>query len=324
MHEIHTSDVKSYMECRRRWNYSSPLRMSFESVMPNMNLILGRLMHEALHDWYEHKHPKRSMELLDHLWDNEYDYYEHLAIGDKVLKLIADSRELSAAMLRHYILFSKRNDRFEVIALERKAVAAVPCRADASIVGRLDVVAVDENGRTFILDHKTTSRIPNLQDVQIDIQPMTYLFLWPEAQYFIFNYLYKREPMIPATLKDGRLSRAKLSDTTLEIYAARLKHLGHSWESYPDVYLELKNSPNKFFVRHRINKSEPMISLHATNLAAIATEMLDPLLPIYPSPDRFKCSWCAFRDPCMMENVGVTPIVTLQSNYVKKEGWHYG
>lgn len=320
MNEIHTSDVKVYLSCRRQWHYNSVLRLGYEPVLPNMNLLLGRLVHEALQKWYAEKQAKPTLEYLDFLWQEQIDHYRELAIGDKFLQLLSDSRELSYAMLRHYILFSRRHDRFDTVSVEWRTTAPLE-GVDASVAGRLDVVAMDEHGKCFIMDHKTASRVPTLQDVQIDLQPATYLLLVPEAEYFIFNYMLKREPMIPRTLKNGRLSKAKLSDTTLEIYGARLKQVKQSWDAYPDVRLELRSQENKFFVRHRVPRVPQALETHHANLRAIAKEMLSGDTPIYPSPDRFKCSWCAFREPCSLESSGADPAVLLRANYKRREGW---
>lgn len=322
LHELHTSDVKVFLTCRRQWHYSSPLELARETFTPNLNLWLGQLIHEALAVWYTTKSPKQTLESFEEQAEAGIDEILNMAISDKIVDAMQQNRDLGYAMLKHYMLYSNRHDRFEVIEVEKKVSVWLPFIDHTVITGKVDLVAADERGRIFIMDHKTSSRIPDEQSVQLDVQPWTYLFLMPDAEYFVFNFLYKREPNIPRKLKNGQLSKASLSDTTLEIYSRVLREVGQSWDAYPDVRLELMNQPNKFFTRYNVIKSKQALSLHARDLAAIGSEMLAPVKNIYPSPDWFKCNWCAYREPCMLESAGADPTPLLNANYRHRDWWY--
>jgi hypothetical protein len=144
-----------------------------------------------------------------------------------------------------------------------------------------------------------------------------------ELPYFMFNWLWKKEPHLPRILKNGKLSRAKLTQTTLEAYAQAVRESGQSWDEYTDVFLELKSNANKFFVRHQLNFRKRALQNHARDLALIASEMLSPVPAIYPSPDRFKCGWCEFRDACQLQSAGANPSGLLRANFKRRDvSWH--
>lgn len=332
MNEIHITDVRTFLSCRRQWKYSSKQQMGLEPNQPNLNLWLGRIVHEALAFWYDHKHeadrtlPKKTLDFFDWLVDDEFAAFtEQKEEGtEHFLTKAQESVDLGHAMLRHYMLYSARNDRFDVLATELKVASLLPFPPQTSIVSTLDIVATDGVGELFIMDHKTSSRIPTLQDMMLDTQALTYMFAmqghpmteqFGNPKFFQFNFLLKREPRFPPRLKSGRLSEGRLGDTTLEIYNYAIKSMGHSWDSYTKARMELTSKPNKFFVRHTLRPTTKAIEHHIKNLGTIALEMADPMTPLYPSPDRFKCNWCAFKDACMMESNGVDPKIVLQAQF---------
>lgn len=335
MNEIHISDVRTYLSCRRQWKYSSRSKLGLEPKQPNLNLWLGRVVHEALAYWYDNVKfgnralPRNVLNLFDSLVTTDInEFAEEKAEGaSKFLEKMQESVDLGHAMLRHYMLYAARHDKFDVLGTEVKIASLLPFPPQTAIVSTVDVLALDSTDTLFIIDHKTSSRIPSLQDMMLDTQALTYLFAmqghrstgqWGNPKYFMFNFLLKREPRFPPRLKRGRLSEGRLGDTTLEIYNYALKSIGHSWDNYPKARLELTSKPNKFFVRHILRPTTKAIEHHVKNLSTIAIEMLDPMTPLYPSPDRFKCAWCAFRDPCTMESNGADPKIILKSQFKRR------
>lgn len=328
--EIHISDVRTFLDCRRKWDYTSTLRLGFEPPLLNMNLWLGRTMHEALARWYVEKNARETLDYFEWMCMNDVEAMINLHVSDKYNDLMVSTMELGLAMLRHYIIWSRRNDKFEVIAVELTGRVLLPQPARTMVVGRLDLVGEDRAGKVFVMDHKTAARLPNVQDVQIDTQALTYLFLASQhpivdgrpIDRFVFSYLHKKEPLVPRILKNGALSRAKLGQTSVEMYAKALHDAGQSWDAYPDVWLELNSKPNPYFARHIVRRSKKALQLHMTDLSAIAMEMLAPVPNIYPSPDRFRCNWCEFRDVCRIQSEGVDPSIALRAGFQRRKGWH--
>ncbi len=327
--EIHISDVRTFLDCRRKWDYTSPLRQGWQPALPNMNLWLGRLIHEALAIWYTDKNARQTLDAFEELCSADIDTVIAQEVSEKFNDLMVSTMELGLAMLRHYIIWSRRNDKFDVIRTEQMGRVLLPQPARTMVVGRMDLVGVDLSDKVFVMDHKTAARIPKVGDVQLDTQAITYLFLASNdptierPDYFMFNYLHKKEPMIPRMLKNGTLSKAKLHTTSLEMYAKAIHDAGHTWDMYPSVKLELRSKPNPFFARYTVNRTATAVQLHVTDLIAIASEMLAPIPNIYPSPDRFRCGWCEFRDACQLQSEGSDPSVALRGGkFVRRKTWH--
>lgn len=321
--EIHISDVNVFLTCRRRWKYSSRLRMGYEAALPNMNLWLGRQMHAALAHWYATSSPKETLEYFDEICGNDIEIIARAEVGEKFLTLMNETMELGYAVLRHYILHSRRIDEFDVEAIEQPMAVLLPFVENAAIVSRLDLVGRDKKGQLFVMDHKTTSRMPDIRYVRHDMQAPTYTFMagaWSgePVQNFTFNFLLKKQPSIPSVLKNGTLSRAKLHQTSYEVYGHALAVAGHSWDQYTDVLFQLRDQPNGFFRRDQLKFSHKALQVHISHLCSIATDMLDPNTPLYPSPDRFSCRWCDFVEPCIMETHGADPEPLLRANYIKR------
>lgn len=321
--QIHISDVRTFLSCRRQWNYSSPLRMGFEAVLPNMNLWMGRAVHEGLDFWYKHGGPRATLDFYDGWCAKEIDKRGN--VGPKFEELMQETRDLGWAMLRHYIMFSRMNDKFEVLSTEGTMAVRLPYIDNTAVVSRLDLVGRDKYGKLFIMDHKTTARVPRHKDVLNDNQAITYAYILMhqpiangDVPYFMFNWLWKKEPHLPRTLQNGKLSRAKLTQTTFEAYGQAIREAGQSWDQYTDVLMELRSNPNRYFQRHQINYTKRALQNHARDLSLIASEMLSPMPSIYPAPDRFKCTWCDFRDACQLETAGASPKGLLQANFRKR------
>ena len=51
--EIHVSDVRTYKSCRRRWDWSSPLRGNLEPNFTPPHFFIGRAVHYAAASFLE-------------------------------------------------------------------------------------------------------------------------------------------------------------------------------------------------------------------------------------------------------------------------------
>ena len=172
------------------------------------------------------------------------------------------------------------------------------------IQGRIDlVVRHKRTGKIKIIDHKTADKFyDDWEWLDLDPQASTYYYalrkvLNIDADEVIFNQLRKKSPIKPRVLKSGYLSQAKDQNTTIEIYKEEIKKLGHSELQYQDF---LDNFEDPVFFR-RINTSRTSDELDAIELNIIY-EAIDMLSNprIYPNPNAFNCSSCAFREPCRL------------------------
>lgn len=152
---IHTSDVSSFLRCRRYWNWSSPARNNLRTRADvsgvNPNLWFGTGIHYALEHYY---HPllKRDPVETFSTWfliqweggaveesflEQTYDNNPHkLANGMYQVRGLRDIlpqyeedefftlRELGIQMMKYYKVYAEEHDDFEIVATE--SVYSVP------------------------------------------------------------------------------------------------------------------------------------------------------------------------------------------------------
>lgn len=351
---IHTSDRIAYKNCRRRWNFSSKLRMNLAPINYVSPLDLGTGVHRGLElyynpeTWYWHKNTEqRSILLLTcisgfkesmRMAKSRYEAAKG-PMNEEMATIYQADLELGEGMLWNYFSWAPSKDNFKPIYVEQgfevpiQGLAAnlVPVGFIAVYRGRLDLLLQDEYGKYWILDHKTTARWANTDFLELDEQCGSYCWalqniLGIRIEGVIYNELYKQVPSAPKKL--SRMYKGRWFSTS--------KSEGHSYDLYyktlikeygkiPDNYVEyleyLKDQPTDFFRRTVIYRSETELENLGNQISLEAAEMLDPHTSIYPNPSRYGCSFCAFRTPCLALNDGTDVEFILKENYTQST--HY-
>jgi hypothetical protein len=204
--------------------------------------------------------------------------------------------------------------------------------------GRIDMLAQDELGRYWVFDWKTAARLSsasgNDEFMLLDDQITSYCWaLWslgiPVAG-FVYAEIKKATPEEPEPNKTQRMGRwysvNKQMSTTYEMYKATVEEndpQAYFAGRYDDflAYLKSDDGP-KFHVRHQIFRSDIELQNAGVNIWHEANDMTNPDLRIYPSPGRYACSFCAYREPCLMKNKGEDYMYTLNTMFEKRSK-HY-
>jgi hypothetical protein len=182
--------------------------------------------------------------------------------------------------------------------------------------GRLDVLARDANGDLWVVDWKTAAQIPDDHywldlDDQVGSYPWALNRLGIPVRGFVYVEIKKAFPEPPkenASRRKGcKFSVSRSQNTTYEDYFAYV--MEHDAEAvveghYEEFFAWLKENPTKFFERHVIYHSPERMAAIERNIGQEALDMIDPGLRIYPSPGRFACGGCAFRQPCLEKDAG--------------------
>jgi hypothetical protein len=342
--EIHISDVRTYKQCRRKWNWSSPLRRNLEPNVPYAPFFSGRLIHHCLEHYYRSHtpftdsfnvfmaHEQKLMDEAGKLWPAE-------------AQIVQDQLALCAGMLNHYALWIDSeqsrwsDDNLEFITLEESF--SVPFFTPSGyrspkiyLGGRRDgLVRRRDDGTYWIWEVKTTRSIDELRrSLDNDEQAGTYL-LAAQIQYnvkisgVLYNILRKKLPTIPDVLKSGFLTKRMDLDTTAQAYADAVKRNHPGWthqqrmDEYGDIIRSLLDKGNTFFARIPIYRSQKEISELAQNLRLTALEMTRKSTPLYPAPSWMNCNFCHFRGPCLQMNAGGDTEFLLAQEYRTRKGW---
>jgi hypothetical protein len=182
--------------------------------------------------------------------------------------------------------------------------------------GRLDVLARDANGDLWVVDWKTAANIPDDHywldlDDQVGSYPWALNRLGIPVRGFVYVEIKKAFPEPPkenALRRKGcKFSVSRIQNVDYETYFAHV--MEHDTEAVVAGYYEefldwLKNNPPKYFDRHIIYHSPDKMKAIEHNIGLEALDMINPDLRIYPSPGRFACGGCAFRQPCLEKDAG--------------------
>jgi hypothetical protein len=212
--------------------------------------------------------------------------------------------------------------------------------------GRVDMLAQDELGRYWVFDWKTAARLAgasaddngytNDEFMLLDDQISSYCWalrrkLNLNIAGFVYAQIKKAVPEEPEPLKQMRMGRwysvNKQLATTYEMYYQTVS------ENHPeglasgiyDEFLEYLKGPEgpKFHVRHQVHRSETELANIGYYIWLEAMDILSPTLRLYPSPGRFSCSFCAYKEPCIEKNRGEDFEYTLATLFEKRTKAYY-
>jgi hypothetical protein len=372
VHEIHTSERRSFRGCRRRWDW-----LFHDNLYPLTTakpLEFGVAFHIAMETYYDPEKASWPLDVRSELaiaaFVDKCEDQRKAALDawgqdylDPSIQSDYDERvELGIGMLRHYVEriaptwdYGWTTEKVEVSFmlpiphpdLKNKDGSDVYiwCKCDlcwkkwakyyefdpvagpmpdgvewkglpVTYAGRLDVLARDANGDLWVVDWKTAANIPDDHywldlDDQVGSYPWALNKLGIPVRGFVYVEIKKAYPQPPAELKlkrNGcRYSVSRQQPTTFEDYYGFV--LANDEPAvmagcYNEFLDWLKDNPTKFFDRHIIYHSPDKMAAIEKNIGLEALDMINPDLRIYPSPGRFACGGCAFRQPCLEKDNG--------------------
>lgn len=379
VHEIHTTELRSYRGCRRRWNWAfgedlQPIRtavplefgISYHYAMEKMynpetwgapRLLIAQFAEAAFYDACSAQRKKYNAENERGMSDEEErNYDELLALG--------------RGMIHWYVMNHLPVDEYVPAFVEEKFQVPIThpdgtplhctcdkCHAkwlladEAWLVanghtwkglpvvyeGRVDAIVRDRHGNYWILDWKTTSRMMNEDaDIVLELDDQITGYIWAlrkklglAIRGFIYVELKKGFPQPPPEMKVVRLGRSfsvsKQLDTDADTYtrtvSARDKG-AYTAGLYDEYIAYLKAEGPRFINHHTVRRTSIQLDNFESDLLDQAFEMTDPNTRIYPSPGRFSCGNCAYKEPCLDKNQGGDYHYALQTVYQIKPRYY--
>jgi len=203
--------------------------------------------------------------------------------------------------------------------------------------GRLDMLAKDDLGRFWVYDWKTTARLLNegKEESFLELDDQVSSYLWALTYYnircagFVYVEIKKEYPKIPRRLDKTRQYRSFSTDrntlTTYEMARKTFDEQDHEvyTQGFYDDYLNwLRLDGPRFTQRHQIHKNDYEINQIGLNIYYEAQDIVNSPL-IYPTPGRFSCPSCMYRQVCLGMNQGEDYKYTLNTMFEKKEKHYY-
>lgn len=305
MISLSVSEVKVFLECRRKWHYYSQRGKDIQLVRPSEYLFVGSAGHHALDTYYAAGMKQgTAIKAFDDYVNKNWASVAHRSFGET--KFLQDAIEVGRGTIEHYEKYSRLADTdFEVVATETPVVVEDGL---SRFVGVIDMVIRKDDGY-WIVDHKFLSRFPRYDELFFSLQAAAYL--WGTArdknyknfmpiQGFIYNLILKRVPKYPKILKNGSLSQAQRSGCSPITYREALVRNEESEEDYKD-FLETLDIED-FFKREPI-PAYPQLAINWSNTLYKVIDEIQRGVPDLEADSR-TCAWCAYKSLCNMRRIG--------------------
>lgn len=319
---IHISDVNSFKQCRRKWDFSSKLRQNLEPNRSHSAFMIGSAVHFVLEHHYRGMDTRKALGLY---FKNEVKKLRETSLfleEDRVY--FREYVHLVKAIIHHYTLWQSKDgselaDRnLEFVELE--VPFSLPLRTPSGYPsrtireGRIDgIVRHKTTGKYYLWEIKTARSVKERIDQAVlgyDEQTSMYLLAAEELygksfEGMIYTVLGKKAPTPVKILKDNTLSQDKRTATTY--YAFIEQMLAHHTDldkatlhkMYGEHLIYLQTKPNSFFDRVLVTRNKEQLRYFQAELHAVALEMNRKNTPIYASKGKH-CSYCPYRVPCSM------------------------
>jgi hypothetical protein len=202
--------------------------------------------------------------------------------------------------------------------------------------GRIDCLMKDQFNRLWLVDWKTAARLSGQEEgdtpdefLQLEDQVTSYLWaLWVlgiKCAGFIHHEIKKAFPEPPEPNKVQRkgcwYSVNKMQNTSYALYLETISEgdpSGLASGAYDEFLDYLKTKGPQYFSRKQVHRNETELINAGRMIYLEALDMTDPNLRLYPSPGRFGCNFCAYRQPCLSTNQGEDVEYLLNTNFEKR------
>lgn len=301
----------------------------------------GELAIKAFVDKVESQR-KKFLEVKDASYldaDVQQDYDERVALGKGMIRYhaqrVSPQRDATWKPVRVEIAFQvpiPHPETGEPLTCSNP-ICRHPAGAPVVYAGRMDALGEDDYGDYWVIDWKTARSLSvNDEFLYLDDQIGSYVWacnvLGLPVRGFIYHEMKKGFPEPPNKNKVRRLgcifSKNKQQNLSYDIYLETIKAEDlEAYEDglYDDILNYLRDEASLYVQRFQVHKSPEELKQIAYNIGLEALDMIDPKTRVYPSPGKFGCTFCAFRQPCMGKNNGEDYVYTLDTLFEKRE--HY-
>jgi RecB family exonuclease len=326
MPAVSYSEVKKFRHCMKAHHYRYTERLARKKK--GAPLLRGSILHEMLDSYVQHKilagytgpDPWAVLEKYEEEYGSllieEQEHYGNL---------IEDCSTIFENYLRYY-----RKDPLKYEASEE--FVATDLAQDLRYIGYIDKVAVDKEGRRWLVDHKFVRTIPSMEDQFHEIQLLIYVWAyrrWNPSKPIdgiMYDYCRTKTPTVPEVLKSGKgLTKRANIDTDYYTYNKAIADNGFDQSEYVDILETLKDKSSTFF--QRVKQPAPSNQIIESIVEDFRTTalMIQKLKGIAPrSMSNFNCKNCEYRPLCEAEVRGHDTKFILKTEFRKREETHSG
>lgn len=305
------SMVKSARRCMKLYEMRYLRKM--QRKRPAAPLIRGSILHEMLH---ARATPKLKAGTVLAKYEEKFGELFREARDEYGEDFLGDIKRVYDGYLREY--GSDDNIKYEA----SEEAVSVDIGKGLIYQGHLDkrLVTIDD-GRRWLMDHKTHKTIPDEGNRLNDYQILMYLWAWnlgnptKKADGIIWDYLRTKPPAIPETLKAGGLTMRANIDTDVATYTREILRLKLNIADYKQHLAEIgKRQRGRFYQRIKLpSPSKAMTAKIVDDFIETSVQMHKAKK--FPRNLTRDCSWCEFHRYCSADVRGLDADFILKSEY---------
>jgi len=317
--QVSHSRIKSWRRCEMQHHYRYVQKL--RKVKPPTAMFIGSGVHSILEA--QAKRGKWEPELAQFRSDFDKMFREEREeLGD----LPAEIERIMKGYFEHY-----RNDGLLYVPRHRNARTEIPIKVDLDArtrwLGYIDRFPQDNEGRNWIMDHKTCRAIPDEDTRYSDLQLLFYCWLVPHLGYpkpdgVIWDYIRKKAPAIPEVLVKGGISKAAKIDTTYAVYMATVyEKLGvDALPQYEEFAATLKGREERFYRRIYLPSPSPTMVNNVVNDTLMTIEDIRARGATAQVRNMGRdCKSCSYYQLCSAEVRGLDSDYIRKTEYTMKE-----
>ncbi len=166
------SSIKSYLMCPQK--YWHRYINNTEPSHRNVALVLGRALHDAIEAYYKFVQHEVQPPPLQLLTDTFSASWRRGAVGDVPVRAddIGKEKDMGIALVETF--HDAAPVPLRVLAVEEAFALPVSTKDERLLVGAIDAVVVDEDGRVVIVENKSANRRWSKEQLAYDVQPTVY------------------------------------------------------------------------------------------------------------------------------------------------------
>lgn len=292
---ISYTEIEALNRCPRLWHYK--YRQGLTPNRTDSRLGRGDVMHRMLAAHY------RGEDWRIEWAEQQEKAMENVLLEDERDQVIADFQLYRGVMERYIAQDKLRPVWVTAPVVEEKMELPLP--GGGSLVVKIDMLAIDEDGLMWVVDHKTVTDFDKNYEARADMDPQLSYYVWAlrqkgmEVAGALHNYIRMRVPGEPALNKDGSMSAVAIitDEETVRAFVARTgaKEPKGGLEAYI-----AKLPRDAFFRQATAVRSDEELEAVSWEIAAKVRErelrVSEDLITRTITPD---CVRCPFYKPCL-------------------------
>lgn len=273
------SDIQCYGRCPMQYYNRKALRI--QRKQRSVALFQGSKTHNGLQEFFL---AYRDGETFETAWAIMMDWFEaEITQADEHPMLFAEEQASAVEIIREAMYFASQYlihkeeeiKTWTILHVEEEFITVLDNGDVVSFTP--DLIIQDKNGFIWIVDHKTTSKMPQNGVPFADLQALLYYAgvreLYPNLRGFIFSYMRKKIPTEPRLNK----THNKESKVFGEYFVNNLKSIDTTYEILRDFLLkeapalmgepshqqrlaELRDNDERFFWEDRLTPSDDQVA----------------------------------------------------------------